>query len=161
VKKQAVIPGQSPKNVDDIVGTPSVEYTYPEVLTSRDGQKAIRIKPSGVTADEYDRQKIEDPAAIIQRDSPRKRCRSRRPLPPRFIKIRLDPDRRVSPDSNDPMVNPPVQERPQERPDEEQLVRQEAPARRPWRRPSRPRSPRASSPSRWVPISLPTRPPPP
>jgi DedD protein len=69
-QKEAVVPAQSPKNVDDIVGAPPVEYTYPEVLTSRDGQKAIRIKPSGMTADEYEKQKVEDPAAIIQRDTP-------------------------------------------------------------------------------------------
>lgn len=70
-QKQSVIPSQNPKSVDDIVGTPPVEYTYPEVLTSRDGQKAIRIKPSGVSADEYERQKAENPAAVIERDTPK------------------------------------------------------------------------------------------
>jgi len=73
--KESVIPAQSPKNVDEIVGAPSVEYTYPEVLTSRDGQKAIRIKPSGMSADEYDRNKAENPAAIIQRDTPKPEAR--------------------------------------------------------------------------------------
>jgi cell division septation protein DedD len=41
------------------------------VLTSRDGQKAIRIKPSGISADEYERQKAENPSAIIERDTPK------------------------------------------------------------------------------------------
>lgn len=130
VKKQAVIPGQSPKNVDDIVGTPSVEYTYPEVLTSRDGQKAIRIKPSGVTADEYDRQKIEDPAAIIQRDSPREETPVQAPTAAEVYKKSGSTPNAVIPSTpttpqipTSPTANPPIQERP----DEEQLVRQEVP----------------------------------
>ncbi|HEX5036839.1 MAG TPA: SPOR domain-containing protein [bacterium] len=127
VKKQAVIPGQSPKNVDDIVGTPSVEYTYPEVLTSRDGQKAIRIKPSGVTADEYDRQKIEDPAAIIQRDSPREEAPVQAPTAEVYKKSGSTPSAVPPPTPTTPTVNPPVQERP----DEEQLVRQEVPVEAP------------------------------
>ncbi len=69
-KEDAALPGDNPKSVDDIVGKKPVDYTYPEVLTSPDGQKAIRIKPSGVTADEYERQKAEDPAALAAREAP-------------------------------------------------------------------------------------------
>jgi cell division septation protein DedD len=54
-RKEIALPKQSPKNVDDIVGSPSVNYTYPDVLTG-DGSKAIRVKPSGVSADEIHRQ---------------------------------------------------------------------------------------------------------
>jgi len=60
-RDESVLPREGPKSVDDIVGKKAMDYTYPEVLTSPDGQKAIRIKPSGVTADEYERQRIEDP----------------------------------------------------------------------------------------------------
>jgi cell division septation protein DedD len=84
-RKEAVVPGTNPRSVDDIVGTPPVDYTYPEVLTSRDGQKAIRIKPSGVTADEYDRQKVEDPAAIIQRNMPQEERALPAPVPQEVI----------------------------------------------------------------------------
>lgn len=88
--QEAVIPSQGPKNVDEIVGAPSVEYTYPEVLTSREGQRAIRIKPSGMSADEYDRQKAENPAAIIERDTPRPEAREE-PTPERPIEVTPPP----------------------------------------------------------------------
>lgn len=55
-KKGTDLPKESPKSVDEIVGTPPVEYTYPEVLTGPAGQKAIKVKPSGLTAEEYERQ---------------------------------------------------------------------------------------------------------
>lgn len=58
----------APKSVDDIVGRPSVDYTYPEVLTgSGNHPSAIRVKPSGVSAEDYARRPPEvetpEPAA--------------------------------------------------------------------------------------------------
>jgi cell division septation protein DedD len=53
-KKGTDLPKEG-KSVDEIVGTPPVEYTYPEVLTGPAGQKAIKVKPSGLTAEEYER----------------------------------------------------------------------------------------------------------
>src|SRR3989338_5620270 len=43
------------KSVDEIVGNGSPEYTYPEVLTDNGKAQAIRIKPSGLTAAEYEK----------------------------------------------------------------------------------------------------------
>lgn len=66
VAKETYLPKQGPQSVDDIVGKPSVDYTYPEVLTSPDGARpdgksasggAIRVKPSGITAEEFEKQR--------------------------------------------------------------------------------------------------------
>jgi DedD protein len=136
-KKQAVVPTQNPKNVDDIVGAPSVEYTYPEVLTSRDGQKAIRIKPSGVTADEYDRQKVEDPAAILQRDMPKEEVPVVAPAGVEVMKKSGSAPAATPPTT--PAVKPPVAAVPtpaEERPDEDQLVKQGTPAETPAETPA-------------------------
>lgn len=105
-RQEAVIPSQSPNSVDEIVGNPQVEYTYPEVLTSREGQKAIRIKPSGVSADEYERQKAENPAAIIERDTPK----------PEAPGVREEPieEMPVAPQTPPKAANPPVSATPQE-----------------------------------------------
>lgn len=54
-KGDSDLPGDNPKNVDDLVGKPSVEYTYPEILTQKEGSKAIKVKPSGLTAEEYEK----------------------------------------------------------------------------------------------------------
>lgn len=59
-KEESLLPKQGPGSVDEIVGSPSVEYTYPDVLTNEDGQKGIRVKPSGVTADEYDKRRVRE-----------------------------------------------------------------------------------------------------
>lgn len=78
-QQESILPKEGPKSVDDIVGQKPVEYTYPEVLTGPGGarldgqkasQKAIKVKPSGVTADEYDRQKMEEPTALALREMP-------------------------------------------------------------------------------------------
>lgn len=53
---KTTLPKENPKTVDEIVGTPPVEYTYPEVLTGPAGEKAIKVKPAGLTAEEYERQ---------------------------------------------------------------------------------------------------------
>ncbi len=63
VARETVLPNKNPKSVDDIVGKPAVDYTYPEVLTSPDGQKAIRVKPSGMTSEEYERQRMQQAQA--------------------------------------------------------------------------------------------------
>lgn len=56
---ESVLPKDGPRNVDDIVNNGSVGYTYPEVLTGNPkgtAAQAIRIKPSGLTAEEYEKQ---------------------------------------------------------------------------------------------------------
>lgn len=63
-KDESVLPRQGPKSVDEIVGAPSVEYTYPEVLTSKDGQKAVRVKPAGVTSQEFEDQRVREEVQI-------------------------------------------------------------------------------------------------
>lgn len=71
-KEGSVLPKEGPKSVDEIIGRKSDEYTYPEVLTGpgadRPEGRAIKVKPSGVTSDEYERQKMEDPAVVAARE---------------------------------------------------------------------------------------------
>lgn len=55
-KETNLLPKDSPKNVDDIVGSPPIEYTYPEILTQHDGAKIIKVKPAGQTAEEFEKQ---------------------------------------------------------------------------------------------------------
>ncbi len=55
-QQESELPKENPKSVDDIVGTPPLEYTYPDVLTGKEGEKGVRVKPSGMTAAEYEKQ---------------------------------------------------------------------------------------------------------
>ncbi len=64
-KEATTLPKAGPKSVDEIVGAPSVEYTYPEVLTGAEGQKAIRVKPSGMTAEEAEKKVKEGERPIV------------------------------------------------------------------------------------------------
>ncbi len=61
----SVLPHES-KSIDELVGTPSVEYTYPEVLTDQDQKRGIRVKPSGLTAEEYEKRGREQKAVITE-----------------------------------------------------------------------------------------------
>ncbi len=65
-RSEGSLPKEGSKNVDDIVGSPHVDYTYPEVLT-QEGNKAIRVKPSGVTAAEYDKKAQGYPSGIVEK----------------------------------------------------------------------------------------------
>ncbi len=56
-RENLALPSEGPKNVDEIVGKQKVDYTFPEVLSDAPKQGAIRVKPSGVTAQDYDREK--------------------------------------------------------------------------------------------------------
>ena len=67
-KKSLGLPADRPKTIDEIVGTPQVDYTFPEVLTdptpstprgTKKEKEVIRIKPSGVTVEEFERQKFQ------------------------------------------------------------------------------------------------------
>lgn len=68
-KKTAVsLPPAGPSKVDEIVGAPSVDYTYPEILTDTGRGKAIRVKPSGVTVEEYEKRKGRPAASEGERE---------------------------------------------------------------------------------------------
>jgi hypothetical protein len=61
-----LLPSESHNNVDDIIGKKAVDYTYPDVLT---GPKsgAIKVKPSGLTAQEFEkrgREAIDTPPQV-------------------------------------------------------------------------------------------------
>ena len=55
------LPKDQPSRVDEIVGPSPVDYTYPEVLSGSGGDKAIRVKPSGLTAEEYEKRRRDLP----------------------------------------------------------------------------------------------------
>ena len=65
-----VLPKNSAKSVEDIVGTPPVDYTYPDVLTGKNPERAIAIKPSGVTAEEYEKRSRQRAAAGVPVENP-------------------------------------------------------------------------------------------
>ena len=60
-KDNSGLPKEGGKSVDEIVGSPAVDYTYPEVLSDRASArsataKGVRVKPSGMTAADYEKQ---------------------------------------------------------------------------------------------------------
>lgn len=59
-----VLPREGAGSVDEIVGSPPVDYTYPEILTGPEGKRAMKIKPSGVTAEEFEDQK-KSPKVVV------------------------------------------------------------------------------------------------
>ncbi len=72
-KETNLLPKNNPKNVDDIVGSPPIEYTYPEILTQHDGAKIIKVKPAGQTAEEFEKQGHEgqpDAKPEVAREAP-------------------------------------------------------------------------------------------
>lgn len=107
-KKESVLPKEGPKSVDEIIGRKSDEYTYPEVLTGpgadRPEGRAIKVKPSGVTADEYDRQKMEDPAVLAARETKRP---APEPVPKPVIDEKKPP---AEPAREEPIAEAPVRE---------------------------------------------------
>ncbi len=86
-KKETLLPKEGAKSIDEIVGTPPVDYTYPEVLTRPEGQKAVPIKPSGVTAEEYENKAPESPppAQPEEKTAPEE-------VPPPAVKPREEPE---------------------------------------------------------------------
>lgn len=64
------LPKEGPSSVDEIVGTPPVDYTYPEILTGAAGDKAIKVKPSGLTSEEFEKQKRATPVAVNKEEKP-------------------------------------------------------------------------------------------
>lgn len=61
--------GDKDRSLDEIVGKDKVDYTYPEVLTSPNG-KAVKIKPSGMTASEYEKKVQEVPVEVPTQPEP-------------------------------------------------------------------------------------------
>ncbi len=53
--KESLLPTDGPNGVNDIVGKKPVDYTYPDVLTGPKASGAIKVKPSGMTAEEFEK----------------------------------------------------------------------------------------------------------
>ncbi len=96
----------SGKSVNDIVGHPPVDYTYPEVLTGRGEQGAIRIKPSGVTAEDYARRPSDYP----------KDPRLNLPEPAQPEAVAVEPSAAATPRNPEPLPEEPVAPVPTEEP---------------------------------------------
>ncbi len=50
----------------EAVKGPDVDYTYPQVLTGPEGQKSIRVKPSGISAEEMAKKEKEKEAPAVE-----------------------------------------------------------------------------------------------
>ena len=96
------LPPEGPKSVDEIVGKPKVDYTYPEVLSDSPGRAVIKVKPSGMTAKEFERIKVveEKPAGPVTVPVPEKVKVAEKPP------IELPPTQPPAPEPTIPTVEP-------------------------------------------------------